>query len=220
VVVTDGAGIIQSASGREKLLRRPPSALLGLRLRDVLGKKAYAPFGELFRRAMAAREPAADEFPCILGEGLVPVLHTVVIPVADENGTPSRWVWVARDVTEPREDERRLRQKEALLAQAEQIANMGSWERNLETGELHWSEHRYRMLGLQPNRPPATVETLRQMIHPDDRERVKQLHGRFHIRSAPGRGTTVLADLPLSPDQDADSWIVPGPEPAGSSVEM
>jgi PAS domain S-box-containing protein len=138
----------------------------------VLGKKAYAPFGELFRRAMAAREPAADEFPCVLGEGLVPVLHTVVIPVADENGTPSRWVWVARDVTEPREDERRLRQKEALLAQAEQIANMGSWERNLETGELHWSEHRYRMLGLQPNRPPATVETLRQMIHPDDRERV------------------------------------------------
>ncbi|WP_196220710.1 putative bifunctional diguanylate cyclase/phosphodiesterase, partial [Roseibium hamelinense] len=34
------------------------------------------------------------------------------------------------------------------LQEAQRIASIGSWERNLETGELHWSEELYRIVGV------------------------------------------------------------------------
>jgi PAS domain S-box-containing protein len=58
-----------------------------------------------------------------------------------------------------------------LLEQAEQLADIGSWELDLEKKTLNWSEHFYRMLGLKPEKGPVPFGRGTQMIHPDDRER-------------------------------------------------
>ena len=38
----------------------------------------------------------------------------------------------------------------ALLEAAERMAHMGSWELDLETEEVRWSDHLYRIFGLEP----------------------------------------------------------------------
>ena len=62
-----------------------------------------------------------------------------------------------------------LRQSETRLARSQKIARMGSWEWNLITGEIYWSEALYRIFGL-PSGQPATITTewLHTLINPHD----------------------------------------------------
>ncbi len=67
--------------------------------------------------------------------------------------------------------EERLSRSEMLLAQAEQLANIGSWELDVKSQRLFWSAHFYRLLGLKPKKTGMTRGWGLKMIHPDDRER-------------------------------------------------
>jgi len=69
-----------------------------------------------------------------------------------------------------------IRVRKALHNQneAQKIAKLGSWERDLETGRGYWSENRYRLFGLKPKRYAPSPDEFYSLLHPDDRERVKQ----------------------------------------------
>ena len=55
------------------------------------------------------------------------------------------------------------------LLDAQRIANLGNWDWNIETGELHWSDQIYRIFGLEPQQFGATYEAFLDAVHPDDR---------------------------------------------------
>lgn len=55
------------------------------------------------------------------------------------------------------------------LAEAQRIAHIGSWERDLATGVLRWSDESYRIMGLEPGTFAGTVEAFLAFVHPDDR---------------------------------------------------
>lgn len=62
-----------------------------------------------------------------------------------------------------------LRQSEARLARAQKIARMGSWEWNLASGEIYWSDELYHIFGLQPGDPAViNTEWLYSLIVPLD----------------------------------------------------
>jgi PAS domain S-box-containing protein len=124
--------------------------------------------------AIANRRPAEYEMRCSLPDGRVRMLRSLVEPAFSESGELIRMTGTTRDVTEHRNEEERLRRSEALLAQAEKLANMGSWEWNLETSEVTWSDHRYRLAGMHPRASAApTLDGYWQLVHPADRERVR-----------------------------------------------
>lgn len=81
---------------------------------------------------------------------------------------------MANDITERFEAEKRLRKSETLLAQAEKLAIVGSWELEVDTKTLRWSEQFFRMLGLEPQKEPVQYGRGVAMIHPDDRERAQR----------------------------------------------
>jgi PAS domain S-box-containing protein len=62
-----------------------------------------------------------------------------------------------------------LRESEAALKRAQLIGNVGSWEWNIEIGELRLSDQTYRQLGLEKGLITPTYEMFGQSIHPDDR---------------------------------------------------
>jgi PAS domain S-box-containing protein len=64
-------------------------------------------------------------------------------------------------------------QSEMLLAQAEQLADVGSWELDVKRQRLAWSPHFCQMLGFEPRKVRLHAWCLR-FIHPDDRERAKR----------------------------------------------
>jgi PAS domain S-box-containing protein len=62
-----------------------------------------------------------------------------------------------------------------LLAAAEALALMGSWELDLRSGETLWSEGLYRILGRSHSEPAQTVAQVLEYVHPDDRERMGRM---------------------------------------------
>ena len=66
-----------------------------------------------------------------------------------------------------------LRKSEALLAKAEQMGQLGSWEHNFVTGENIWSANLCQMLGIDPATTKLSEELFWQLLHPDDREAVQ-----------------------------------------------
>jgi PAS domain S-box-containing protein len=63
-----------------------------------------------------------------------------------------------------------------LLRAAEDAANIGTWEWDLETDELRWSDNLFRIYGLEPGaiRPSLGYGYLFEQLHPGDRERVER----------------------------------------------
>jgi diguanylate cyclase (GGDEF)-like protein/PAS domain S-box-containing protein len=60
-----------------------------------------------------------------------------------------------------------LRLSEARLAEAQRIAKIGSWEHNILTGEMFWSEEAYRLLGMESIGSRISSEHFRDAADPD-----------------------------------------------------
>ena len=75
------------------------------------------------------------------------------------------------DITDSKKAEEAIRQSEALHKEAQRTAKIGHWERDLDTGELQWSEEIYRIFGLSPEEP-IKFPAFSDLIHPDDRDQV------------------------------------------------
>ncbi|MFN8535981.1 MAG: EAL domain-containing protein [Thermomicrobiales bacterium] len=71
------------------------------------------------------------------------------------------------------------------LAAAQRIAHLGSWEENLLTGTIIWSDEAFRIHGREPQSFTPTVELLAEAIHPDDREVVLRARRTAHEGAEP-----------------------------------
>jgi diguanylate cyclase (GGDEF)-like protein/PAS domain S-box-containing protein len=68
-----------------------------------------------------------------------------------------------------------IRESHARLAQAQEIAQVGSWEWDVERDLYVRSQIDLKLYGLDPDTPPMTLAEALAPIHPDDRERVDEL---------------------------------------------
>jgi PAS domain S-box-containing protein len=83
---------------------------------------------------------------------------------------------VVIDVTPMRQAEQALRSAEGRAALTASAVGLGTWEIDLPTGAVHWDEPMWLLRGLMP-RPDALAEEQRlALLHPADRERVRQLN--------------------------------------------
>ena len=71
-----------------------------------------------------------------------------------------------------------MSEREALLLEAERIAHMGTWVWDVPRDDVFWSPELFRIFGCDPDREPASAERFFGCVHPDDRERVRQVSAR------------------------------------------
>jgi PAS domain S-box-containing protein len=79
----------------------------------------------------------------------------------------------AREITERKQADERLRRSEAYLAEAQRLSRTGSFGCTLSTGEMFWSEETFRIYGYDRSTRPA-LERVLQRIHPEDRPLVQE----------------------------------------------
>ena len=70
-----------------------------------------------------------------------------------------------------------LRENENKLAQAQAIAHLGYWERDLITDRLMWSSETNRVFGLLPEEDVNNFARFQELIYPEDRDMVMQAIG-------------------------------------------
>ena len=104
----------------------------------------------------------------------------------------------------------RLQKSETFLKAAQRIAHIGSWEFDVFTQQMTWSEELFRIFGLDPTQPEPTYVQHLEQIHPDDRSLLAQtieqmmatgtsyeiefriLHPNNQIRHVEARGEAVV----------------------------
>ncbi|MFN2317194.1 MAG: PAS domain S-box protein [Gemmatimonadales bacterium] len=139
----------------EQLVERSRESLLG---RDIWGEFPPAvggPFYRNFHRARDTGEPVHfEEFYEPLGRWF------------DVRAYPTAGLLVVhfRDVTAERDRMDALRRSEADLAQAQAQAQIGSWRRDVRTGERVWSAEMKRIYGLDPEGPAPATETFLEIL--------------------------------------------------------
>jgi diguanylate cyclase (GGDEF)-like protein/PAS domain S-box-containing protein len=107
---------------------------------------------------------------------------------------------LGRNIDERRKSEDALRHSEERLQEAQQVAQVGSWEVDLRSGEWWWSDELFRIHGRQTDAGPPTTEQIRSSIHPDDRDRVETaflalIEGGSNLKGTEARVVIETGDL-------------------------
>ncbi len=144
---------------------------VGLRAENIVGKRLLevlpeteAHWIETLGRVVVTGEPVRfEEFHEGLGK------HFDVVAFRPREG---QFAVSFTDVTKHRMAETALRQSEQRLAEVQQIAQVGGWEWDLDTGTETWSDEHFRLLGYEPGEVRPHHDMFLQRVHEDDRERI------------------------------------------------
>jgi PAS domain S-box-containing protein len=108
----------------------------------------------------------------IRGDGLVIEVEMSARIFREPDGE-DRGCTIIRDVTERVAMERALRESRERLAEAERVAQMGSWEWDVAGGRVSWSSGLLQIHQLEAEEFLPTPEGVEQLVYPDDRRRLR-----------------------------------------------
>jgi PAS domain S-box-containing protein len=114
----------------------------------------------------------------LLPDGVIKHVRVVAHAGRDKSGS-LEYAGIVTDITERKyaEEEREalshsLQESKARLEEAQRVAHIGHYEWNLVANRVTWSAELYRIYGLPPQEESIDMTMVREMMHPDDRERV------------------------------------------------
>jgi PAS domain S-box-containing protein len=102
-----------------------------------------------------------------------------------ENGETVGIVGSLTDITEQKEYEAKIEETNEKLTKAQEIAQLGYWEEDWETGEVYWSDQTYRIWGFDPEGTTITFEKIIERMHPEDVELFTKENQRTHEEHVP-----------------------------------
>jgi diguanylate cyclase (GGDEF)-like protein/PAS domain S-box-containing protein len=184
--------IVYAAGGAEALLGFEAKHLIGFWAADVCHPDDAAALRAMHERAGQGHSGVVSYRMTNVRDGREMWLESTISPVLDEQGTFVEAVTTTRDITSRKANELRLQEAEeearrqrALLEEAQSMADLGSWATDLETGEQSWSPGLYRIFGVDPQTTAAGHTTHAALIHPDDRDAVRDVLARATLDGAP-----------------------------------
>ncbi len=96
-------------------------------------------------------------------------------PILDDSGNVVARHGTIQDISELKKVTQALQESEAEFSQAQAIAHIGSWYRDLVTGELTYSDEMFRILGVDKGSFKVTPKTFMALLHPDDHDHVNEM---------------------------------------------
>jgi diguanylate cyclase (GGDEF)-like protein/PAS domain S-box-containing protein len=179
--------IVYAAGGAEALLGIAPQHLKGFWAADV----CHPDDAEAVRRSHElAREGKSNVLTYRvrhLRDGHELWLESTIQPIFADDGTFLEAVSTTRDISARKATEHQLRVAEeraraaaeearrqhGLLEEAQEMAHLGSWSMDMETGVTWWSDSLYRIFGIEPDDAP-TPDLHNRLIHADDEPAVSE----------------------------------------------
>ena len=105
--------------------------------------------------ALNNRAPYAAEFRVVWPDGMARWVVGKGRFFYSAEGEPERMVGTLTDISDRKLAEDSLRQRERDLADAQRVAQVGSWRWEPETDSMTWSKELYRIYGRDPDLPPV-----------------------------------------------------------------
>jgi PAS domain S-box-containing protein len=93
--------------------------------------------------------------------------------VRDEDGKALYYEGTLSDITERKGMEDAIRESRERLSLALESSRAGIWDKNVIENKSTWDDYHHRLFSLAPGAYSGNSEDFFRMIHPDDRERVR-----------------------------------------------
>jgi PAS domain S-box-containing protein len=158
----------------ETWIGKPRDQITGMLVADVLGPVAYEKTRAQLEAALRG-EASVLEF-CSTAYGAPRDVRVEFMPQFGADGSIEGTVTVISDVGQYKEIQQALLRSQDSLKHAQAITHVGSWEHDLASGQISWSDENYRTHGHAPLAIELNWPTIIAMIHPDDRARVDAAH--------------------------------------------
>jgi PAS domain S-box-containing protein len=94
----------------------------------------------------------------------------------DRGAQGETFLGIALDVTERHRTQQALRNADERAALAARGAGIGTWERDLKSGQAQWDEQMFHLRGLEPQPQAPDAAGRMAEVHPDDRAAVRAAH--------------------------------------------
>jgi PAS domain S-box-containing protein len=104
--------------------------------------------------------------------------------VHDDHGQPAYAIGQVQDITERKRAEESIRESRRQLAEAQKLAQLGSWQWDIESGEVTWSDELYSIFGMDTTEMPS-YSGFFERVHSDDRRTVEAIVDRSLARREP-----------------------------------
>jgi PAS domain S-box-containing protein len=185
--------------------------VLGLRVRDYLGKKASelglppgAPwiYEEKLLSVLLSGQEEQFEFSFSTGEE-TRYYETLLIPELDEKGAVESLLSVTSDITARKQIEEKWLDTDERLHRILEATEVGAWQWDLLTGGFTWYGKTADLLGLQPKEMVGAYESSLKMVHPDDRATIKHA-----VKRSIETGAEFRVEFRVVRPQESARWLL------------
>ncbi len=184
---------------------------IGAKEADIVGKTDYDFLNRVLadfyrendRKAIAAGKPSSnEEWLSFADDGYYGLFDAIKTPMYDAQGRLMGVLGIARDITERKRSEEKLRQSEERYSLTLAAVNDGFWDWHVPSGNAFFSTLYYAMLGYYDGEFPATYDSWRLMVHPEDIDRVEQ-----DLAQSIETGMGFIIDLRLKMKSGEWRWV-------------
>ena len=134
---------------------------------------------EAFRRCVDEGDSIDLEVPIVTAEGTRRYVRTVGDPVRVEDGTIVKVAGAFQDITQQKSAERELRRKQEQLSMALEGGNIGTWNWDVESGEVIFNRQWAEMLGYTREELDFHFSTWENLVHPEDLTQAENVLRRY-----------------------------------------
>jgi PAS domain S-box-containing protein len=177
-----GMGMIDSAG---RLLQVNPALckMLGYSEKELRGRtfaELVTPERQQEERDQTTRlfggkpQPSSGEWQFLRKDGSAIWVILSLAPADGEVVGEVLAVGHVQDISTRKQAEEELCRNSERLAEAERVAEMGSWEWDITNDQTTWSAGLLHVYGITPDQFDATLRGWQQRVYPDDRELVNQ----------------------------------------------
>ena len=181
-----------------------PEELVGIKhFYDLHADDGLEDYKEAIRGIFSRRESFRDlSNPIITHDGKQIWTLTSGFPVVDKSGKLTGYRGADNDITDRMLALESVKKSEATLNYAQQIARMGSWDLDVQTKEVKWSDSYYLLLGLKPDQEDIPNDYFMKIVHPGDVHLVNEM-----LEDIYKTKKEVRADMRLIMQDGSVKWI-------------
>jgi len=125
----------------------------------------HDPTYAIMRETLKRGETWSGTFRSLTKSGIEYWTDSTVVPFLDADGVPYQYVSASTDITETKTNATRLQQ-------SQEYAGVGTWDWNISTGDLFWSECISDLLGFEKSENPRSYQGFVEQLYPPDQSRV------------------------------------------------
>ena len=158
-ITVNDAMCVGTGYTREELFAIGPAGLLDDKSKEL--------FADRIRRQLAEEQiDESTEYKIRKKDGSIIFVTLNIALSMDKSSTA---LVIAHDVTERKRAEEALKKSEARLTEAQRIAQIGSWEWDIKSDKIQWSDENYRIFRADKDSFVPTFSSFMDSIHPEDK---------------------------------------------------